>query len=103
MAIAHELSSETAAALFAARERSPHELNDLKDMVFNIHSTLEQLSDEDRVARMGRVDSRAIQSANLADVKPSPPEKKAERDTRQTCCAGQQYYADWVKSLLNMR
>ena len=69
MAISHELSSEIAAALFAAKERSPHELNDLKEIVFKIHSTLEQLSDEDRMARMARVDPQAPQSANLPDVK----------------------------------
>ena len=65
MAISHELSSEIAAALFSAKERSPRELNDLKDMVFRIHSTLEQLSDEDRTARMARVDPHSPQSVNL--------------------------------------
>lgn len=64
MAISHELSSEIAAALFSPKERSPRELNDLKDMVFKIYSTLEQLSDEDRVARMARVDPRKHQPAN---------------------------------------
>jgi len=69
MAISHELSSEIAAALFAARERSPHELNDLKEIVFQIHTTLEQLTDEERIARMARVDTHAPQSANPPDVK----------------------------------
>ena len=69
MAISHELSSEIAAALFSAKERSPGELNDLKDMVFRIHSTLEQLSDEDRLARMARVDPYPPQSANLPAAK----------------------------------
>ncbi len=44
MSISHELSSDIATALFAAKERSPGELNDLKDMVFRIHSTLEELA-----------------------------------------------------------
>ncbi len=66
MAISHELSSEIAAALFAAKERSPHELNDLKEIVFKIHSTLEQLTDKDRMAR---VDPNAPQSANLPTIK----------------------------------
>lgn len=48
MSISHELSGEIAAALFAAKERSPRELNDLKDMLFEIHSTLEQLGQKDR-------------------------------------------------------
>jgi hypothetical protein len=46
MAISHELSGEIAAALFAAKERSPHELNDLKEMVLEIHSTLERLNND---------------------------------------------------------
>ena len=46
MAISHELSGEIATALFAAKDRSPLELNDLKEMVFAIHKTLEQLGDE---------------------------------------------------------
>lgn len=57
MAISHELSSEIATALFAAKEsqqRSPGELRDLKDMVFKIHSTLEQLVEKPR-----KVHSRA--------------------------------------------
>lgn len=69
MAISHELSSEIAAALFAAKERSPHELNDLKEIVFKIHTTLEQFSDEDRIARMARVDPRLPQPQHLASVK----------------------------------
>ncbi len=69
MAISHELSSEIAAALFAAKERSPRELNDLKETVFKIHSALEHLKDEDRVARLARVDAQASQSADLSDLK----------------------------------
>jgi hypothetical protein len=48
MSISHELSGEIAAALVAAKERSPRELKDLKDMLFEIHSTLEQLTQNDR-------------------------------------------------------
>ena len=69
MAISHEISSEIAAALFAAKERSPHELNDLKEIVFKIHTTLEQFSDEDRIARMARVDPHAPQPEHLASAK----------------------------------
>ncbi|MGH9962345.1 MAG: hypothetical protein ACREBC_35380, partial [Pyrinomonadaceae bacterium] len=59
MAISHELSSEIAAALFTAKERSQRELNDLKDMVFKIHSTLERLTDPKRRERhMDRASSR---------------------------------------------
>ena len=51
MAISHELSGEIATALFAARERSPRELNDLKEMVFAIHATLERLGRDARADR----------------------------------------------------
>lgn len=46
MAISHELSSEIATALFTAKEKSQSELLDLKEMVLQIHSTLEQLGDK---------------------------------------------------------
>ncbi|HZI87935.1 MAG TPA: hypothetical protein VFD48_13965 [Pyrinomonadaceae bacterium] len=51
MAISHELSGEIATALFAARARSPRELNDLKEMVFAIHATLERLGHDVRSDR----------------------------------------------------
>jgi len=44
MAISHELSTEIATALLAARDRSPRELDDLKEMLLQIHSTLERLT-----------------------------------------------------------
>ena len=46
MPISHELSSEIATALFTGREKSPRELNDLKKMVLEIHSTLEGLTEK---------------------------------------------------------
>jgi hypothetical protein len=64
MAISHELSSEIAAALFTAKERSPRELNDLKEIVLKIHSTLQQLTDKDRMARVARVNLHALQAAD---------------------------------------
>jgi hypothetical protein len=69
MAISHELSSEIADALFAAKERSPRELNDLKEIVFKIHSTLQQLTDNDRIARLARIDLPGSESANLPAMK----------------------------------
>ncbi len=51
MSISHELSSEIATALFAAKERSPRELNDLKEVVFKIHATLQELTDAARIDR----------------------------------------------------
>lgn len=69
MAISHELSSEIAEALFDAKERSPHELNDLKEIVFKIHSTLEELTDKDRIARVTRVNLDTPQSTDRPDVR----------------------------------
>jgi hypothetical protein len=43
MAISHELSSEIATALLTAKERTPRELRDLKEMLLQIHSTLEEM------------------------------------------------------------
>jgi len=54
MAISHELSSEIAAALFAAKDRSPRELKDLKETLLVVHSTLQQLTDDARVAQIER-------------------------------------------------
>ncbi len=48
MAISHELSGDIAAALFAAKDRSPRELDDLKAIVFEIHTSLERLGAERR-------------------------------------------------------
>ena len=56
MAISHELSSEIAAALFAAKDRSPRELKDLKEILLVIHSTLQRLSDDAHLARLARVE-----------------------------------------------
>lgn len=52
MAIAHELSSEIAAALLTGRERAPGELNHLKETVFRVHTTLQQLTAESRRNRI---------------------------------------------------
>ncbi len=69
MAISHELSSEIAAALFTSKERSPRELNDLKEIVFKIHSALQQLTDKDRIARVARVNLHTPQAVDLPDLR----------------------------------
>ncbi|HSS19714.1 MAG TPA: hypothetical protein VLL54_06545 [Pyrinomonadaceae bacterium] len=46
MAISHEVSSEIVAALLAAKDRSPRELEDLKETLLTIHSTLQRLNEE---------------------------------------------------------
>jgi uncharacterized membrane protein len=51
MAISHELSSEIAAALLAAKDRSPREREDLKQILLIIHSTLQRLTEAARTER----------------------------------------------------
>ena len=63
MAISHELSSDIAAALFAAKERSPGELNDFKETIFEIHLTLERLAADARSER-GKYQPKAKQAAH---------------------------------------
>jgi hypothetical protein len=50
MAISNELSSEIAAAILA-ETKSPQELNKLRDVVLQVHTTLQQMSEEARVSR----------------------------------------------------
>ena len=51
MALANELSSEIAAALLSTGKNSPAELEDLKRIVEEIHTTLERIDDRERKAR----------------------------------------------------
>jgi hypothetical protein len=46
MAISHELSTEIATALLTSKKMSPRELDDLKKMLLEIHSTLERLTEK---------------------------------------------------------
>lgn len=58
MAISNELSSEIAAALLQEK-KSPKELEKLKEVVLEVHSTLQQMS---REARVKRVEVRQVVS-----------------------------------------
>jgi hypothetical protein len=60
MAISHELSSEIVAALLTAKERSPGELKDLKEILVMIHSTLQRLTDDAHAARVERFNSQSV-------------------------------------------
>lgn len=51
MGISNELSTEIATAILSSNKRSPRELNDLKEIVLNIHSTLQKMTDEERAER----------------------------------------------------
>lgn len=51
MAISNELSSDIAAALIAAKEKDPGKLLDLKELLIEVHSTLQQMTEQSRAAR----------------------------------------------------
>ena len=53
MAISNELSSDVAVALLA-QEKSPQELKKLKDIILEVHSALQQMSEETRDYRFNR-------------------------------------------------
>jgi hypothetical protein len=54
MAISNELSSEIAAAILA-NQNSPQELLRLKEVLLEIHSTLQQMSQEEHPSRLRAV------------------------------------------------
>ena len=51
MAISNELSSDVAVALLAEKKKSPQELNRLKDIILEVHSALQKMSEETRTFR----------------------------------------------------
>ena len=51
MTIANELSSDIAAALVAAKDKDPEQLNDLKQILLEVHRTLQQLKQRTRSQR----------------------------------------------------
>ena len=59
MAISNELSSDVAVAILA-NEKSPQELNKLKDIILEVHSTLQKMSEETRASERERVDRRRL-------------------------------------------
>jgi predicted transcriptional regulator len=50
MAISNELSSDVAVAILA-KKKSPQELQQLKDIILQVHSTLQKMSEETRSDR----------------------------------------------------
>lgn len=48
MAIANELSSDIAVALMKAKEKHPGQMDDLKEVLLKVHSTLQQLTAQSR-------------------------------------------------------
>lgn len=50
MAISNELSSEIAAAILVEK-KTPQDLNQLKDIILRVHSTLQKMSEDSRATR----------------------------------------------------
>jgi hypothetical protein len=50
MALSNELSSEIAAAILSEK-KSPQELRQLRDVLLQVHSTLQRMTEETRVNR----------------------------------------------------
>ena len=51
MPISHELSSEIATAILAAKDKSPNELRELKELVLKVHLILQELTKESAAFR----------------------------------------------------
>jgi len=66
MAISNELSSDIAAAILA-QKKNPQELNQLRDVILRVHSTLQKLSED---ARAKRFKTHARPAAKTAKQKP---------------------------------
>jgi len=58
MAISNELSSDVAVAILA-NEKSPQELKKLKDIILEVHSALQKMSEETRTDRSRRDHKKA--------------------------------------------
>jgi hypothetical protein len=51
MAISNELSSDIAAALIAANAKEPKQLHELKEILIEVHSTLQRMTEQSRTIR----------------------------------------------------
>ena len=51
MSISNELSGEIAVALIAAKDKYRGEPKDFKELIFKVHSTLQQLTEDSRTKR----------------------------------------------------
>ena len=48
MTVANELSGDIASAILAANERSQRPLNELKEIVLKVHTTLQEMAEKER-------------------------------------------------------
>ena len=62
MAISNELSSDVAVAILA-KKNSPQELQQLKDIILQVHSALQKMSEETRSDRLSRTSHKKAQKA----------------------------------------
>jgi len=63
MAISNELSSDVAVALLA-QNKSPQELQELKDIILQVHSALQKMSEETRSDRLKRMPQKEPKAQN---------------------------------------
>jgi len=63
MAISNELSSDVAAAILA-KKKSPQELRQLKDVILQVHTVLQEMSEETRSDRLKRKPQKAQKAKN---------------------------------------
>jgi hypothetical protein len=66
MAISNELSSDVAVAILA-NEKSPQELKKLKDIILQVHSTLQKMSEETRAFHFKKRPQEGTKGAKASD------------------------------------
>lgn len=67
MAISNELSSEIAAAILVEK-KTPQELDELKDVILRVHTTLQQMSEEARETRTQTIFQRGSQTSKIGST-----------------------------------
>lgn len=67
MAISNELSSEIAAAILVEK-KTPQELDELKDVILRVHTTLQQMSEEVRETRTQTILQRGSQPSKIGST-----------------------------------
>ena len=63
MAISNELSSDVAVAILA-QNKTPQELQQLKDIILQVHSALQKMSEEARSDRLKKMPQKAQKTQN---------------------------------------
>lgn len=67
MAISNELSSDIAAAILVEK-KTPQELDELKDVILRVHTTLQQMSEEARETRTQAILQRGSQASKMGST-----------------------------------